>query len=245
MTYDEKIKRFAQLFESDRISNLSPESLKYDFNISNCKVVTYPGKKYTKVDCNGSGVYMVDNSTGEIFGIKAYGVPHKGHRYGTLDTITCYYWGGYRAVCVPARHSIEIQSADEILKARGTYKEPEKPIENPEKVFTSDKYEELLTDLSLAAKQGYESSLFVQDSGTCNLDGIFLTLPRFNEEKTLEIINKAGVSGFKMNHNLFGVGFLINPPNVGQAYKRETAAKTMYKALKAKNYDVSQWQQMD
>lgn len=60
-----------------------------------------PGKKYTKVDIgpehNISGKYMVENSTGEIFGVKGYGVVHKGHRYGTLETVNDWYWGGYTA----------------------------------------------------------------------------------------------------------------------------------------------------
>ena len=43
-----------------------------------------PGKKYTKVDVGRSGRFMVVNDTGEIFGIKAYGVIHRGHRYGTV-----------------------------------------------------------------------------------------------------------------------------------------------------------------
>lgn len=60
-----------------------------------------PGKKYTKVDVgpkhNISGKYMVENSTGAIFGIKGYGVVHKGHQYGTLETVHDWYWGGYTA----------------------------------------------------------------------------------------------------------------------------------------------------
>ena len=55
-----------------------------------------PGKKYIKVDIGTSGAYMVDLE-GNIYGIKAYGVVHKGHQYGTLDTIDAYYWGEYRA----------------------------------------------------------------------------------------------------------------------------------------------------
>jgi hypothetical protein len=58
-----------------------------------------PGKKYTKVDRgpehNMSGFLMIDNETGEIFGIKGYGVVHKGHRYGTLATAGEWYWGEY------------------------------------------------------------------------------------------------------------------------------------------------------
>jgi hypothetical protein len=38
---------------------------------------------------------MIDNETGEIFGIKGYGVVHKGHRYGTLATADQWYWGEY------------------------------------------------------------------------------------------------------------------------------------------------------
>lgn len=60
-----------------------------------------PGRKYTKVDIGTSGKYMVVNDTGEIFGIKAYGVIHKGKRYGNLDTIHDYYWGEYAPVLKP------------------------------------------------------------------------------------------------------------------------------------------------
>ena len=59
------------------------------------KVSIRPGRKYTKVDVGTSGKFMVENTTGEIFGIKAYGVIHKGHNYGTLDTIDEWYWGNY------------------------------------------------------------------------------------------------------------------------------------------------------
>ncbi|MDA8223892.1 MAG: hypothetical protein M0Z35_19805 [Desulfitobacterium hafniense] len=243
MNFNEKLTSFAQLFESDRISALSQESLKHDFNIANCKVSTHHGRKYTKVDCNGSGVYMVDNTTEEIFGIKAYGVPHKGQRFGTLDTICDYNWGEYRAYKTQPRTGVKIQSADEILKARN-YQEPVRELEKPAKVFSSDRYQELLADLTAAGKAGKESASFVDDGGTCNLDGVFLHLPRFNEEKTLNAIHSAGLGGFKHTSSYFGTGFLISL-NIGQARKREVAAETMYKFLSAKNYDVTQWQQCD
>lgn len=60
-----------------------------------------PGPVYTKVNVgpphNMSGRYMIDNATGVIYGIKGYGHVHKGYTYGTLDTVTDWYWGGYRA----------------------------------------------------------------------------------------------------------------------------------------------------
>lgn len=60
-----------------------------------------PGQAYTKIDVgpahNMSGKYMVEHATGIIFGIKGYGKVHRGHVYGTLDTIGDWAWGGYTA----------------------------------------------------------------------------------------------------------------------------------------------------
>ena len=56
------------------------------------------GLKYAKVDVGKSGKYMVVLDTGKIYGIKAYGVVHRGHQYGTLDTIYEWDWSGYTAV---------------------------------------------------------------------------------------------------------------------------------------------------
>ena len=57
------------------------------------------GPKYTKIDrgphSNMSGMLMVENETGEVYGIKGYGKVHKGHHYGNLDTIDQWYWGDY------------------------------------------------------------------------------------------------------------------------------------------------------
>ena len=61
------------------------------------RVTIKPGQTYTKVDVGDSGKYMVVNATGEIFGIKGYGVIHRGHAYGTLATIKEWDWGGYVA----------------------------------------------------------------------------------------------------------------------------------------------------
>ncbi len=65
------------------------------------RVSVKPGPVYTKIDTgaehNMSGKYMVENVTGIIFGIKGYGKVHRGHCYGTLDTVHDYIWGGYTA----------------------------------------------------------------------------------------------------------------------------------------------------
>jgi hypothetical protein len=64
------------------------------------EVTVIPGRKYTRVDVGSSGKYMVD-AEGAIFGIKGYGVIHRGYRYGTLDTINDWDWSGYVAAAKP------------------------------------------------------------------------------------------------------------------------------------------------
>jgi hypothetical protein len=39
---------------------------------------------------------MVEISTSNIFGIAGYGQIHRGHQYGTLDTVAAWDWSGYR-----------------------------------------------------------------------------------------------------------------------------------------------------
>jgi len=96
-TQEQKIKEFAELLEQQQIEYLHRRNLACEANILNAKVSTKTGKKYVKVDVGPSGKYMIEISTEKIFGIKAYGVIHRGHCYGTLDEINQWYWGGYSA----------------------------------------------------------------------------------------------------------------------------------------------------
>ena len=93
----EKLQKFAELLEREQLEDLERQGLTCADNTANCKIEIKPGRKYIKIDEGYSGKYMIDKE-GNIYGIKAYGVIHKGHYYGTLDTIEDYYWGGYRAV---------------------------------------------------------------------------------------------------------------------------------------------------
>jgi len=97
MITTEKIEAFRSLLQKQQIERLKKDNLDCQTNIDNSVTYIKPGRKYTKVDVGGSGKYMVVNETGEIFGIKAYGVIHRGHKYGTLDTINDFYWGYYKA----------------------------------------------------------------------------------------------------------------------------------------------------
>lgn len=94
----DKIQQFAQLLEQQQIEAMKQKNyhnILIEPHPYHSKVV--PGRKYTKVDFGRSGKYMIENATGDIYGIKAYGVIHKGHRFGNLDTINQWYWGEYTA----------------------------------------------------------------------------------------------------------------------------------------------------
>lgn len=92
-----KLQMLAERIEKESLERLISNNLDCEANRVQCKTHTHEGQKYTRVDIGSSGRYMVVNATGEIFGIKAYGVIHKGHYYGTLETIDDYYWGEYQA----------------------------------------------------------------------------------------------------------------------------------------------------
>lgn len=96
-TFEEKLQNFAETITTQQLARHAKEGLTYPGHENAAKTFIRPGKKYTKVDVGTSGKYMVDNATEEIFGIKAYGVIHRGHKYGTLDTIDDWNWGGYTA----------------------------------------------------------------------------------------------------------------------------------------------------
>jgi len=91
------IEDFAKILEEQQIEELKRKKLDCSANLANSRVFIIPGSKYTKVDVGSSGKYMVDKD-GNIFGIKAYGKVHKGHRFGTLQTTDNYYWGDYEAI---------------------------------------------------------------------------------------------------------------------------------------------------
>jgi hypothetical protein len=94
---EEKIKALCDKITAEKKGYLIAHGLGCECNIKTSIAHYKINKKYTNIDVGDSGCYMVVNATGEIFGIKAYGVIHRGHFFGTLDTIDQYFWGDYRA----------------------------------------------------------------------------------------------------------------------------------------------------
>jgi hypothetical protein len=90
-----KILAFAALLEAHTIQRLKENGFTSQGVLDRAKTHVHDGKKYARVDNADSGRYMVEMATGNIFGIKAYGQVHKGHFYGTVDTMAEYFWGDY------------------------------------------------------------------------------------------------------------------------------------------------------
>lgn len=93
-----KLEAFRATLEAAQLAGLGIRKVDCEGNRLNAKCSIKIGGKYARVDTASSGMYMVVLATGEIYGIKAYGVIHRGHFYGTLDTLEDYDWSGYRAM---------------------------------------------------------------------------------------------------------------------------------------------------
>ena len=90
-TFAKKLEKFRKLLENEQAHRR-----KIDYPSLSPDIVTIKwGIKYVNVNVGGSGKYMVVKDTQEIFGIKAYGVIHRGHFYGTLDTVDQWDWSQY------------------------------------------------------------------------------------------------------------------------------------------------------
>ena len=92
-----ELQRLCNKITEEQKQELQRNKLDCEANLNNSVASYIVGKKYVKVDVGRSGRYMVDKESNTIYGIKAYGVIHKGHCFGTLDTIDDYFWGRYTA----------------------------------------------------------------------------------------------------------------------------------------------------
>jgi len=91
----ERLEHFRALLESEQVARLLGDGFYSQIDTVRCRVKM--GRKYANVDVGNSGKYMVELATSKIYGIKGYGVIHRGYGYGTLDTIGCLDWSGYTA----------------------------------------------------------------------------------------------------------------------------------------------------
>lgn len=91
--YRAKVQEFADKVDAQTAMRLVREGFGSQIESNRVKVTF--GKKYARIDVGDSGRYMVDRE-GNIFGVKSYGVVHRGHRYGNLDQLEQWNFGGYQ-----------------------------------------------------------------------------------------------------------------------------------------------------
>lgn len=108
------------------------------------------------------------------------------------------------------------------------------PADTEPKPLTG-KYAKLRDDLIKARAIALEAAAQVEDGGTCNLDAPSLLLPRWQSAKVKQACEEAGGDYFRWGYSNRYVICLRLP---GQAYKRETAAEAMTKALADMGYDA-------
>jgi hypothetical protein len=92
-----KIANLAKTIEEQTIQRLNQDAngQACEANIRNARTRVKNGRKYSMILIGDSCRFMVEIATGNIYGTKAYGQVHRGHFYGTLDTINDYFWGEY------------------------------------------------------------------------------------------------------------------------------------------------------
>lgn len=123
-----------------------------------------------------------------------------------------------------------IADFDELLTAYPADTKPAAP-----KPLTG-KYAKLRDDLRKVYEIGKAAAAQVDDGGTCNFDAPSISLPRWQSAKVKQACKEAGCGCFEWKS--FGRRWIISFRIAGQAYKRETAAEAMTKALAGMGYDA-------
>jgi len=91
----QRLEVFRATLEAQQVEKLLRQGYGSQIDTVRCKVKM--GRKYANVDVGTSGKYMVELATSKIYGIKGYGVIHRGHEYGSLDTVWGWNWSEYAA----------------------------------------------------------------------------------------------------------------------------------------------------
>ena len=107
-------------------------------------------------------------------------------------------------------------------------------------------FNKLTTDVKAALMAASQRAANVEDGGTCNLDGVFLQVPRQREAKMVEALQAAGINHVKKSSwGWMGTGYMLSPNVAGQANKRYAACAAMTASLIAAGHDASHFMQMD
>ena len=94
MTLDERLAALCTRITDHYQDRLKKLDLACEANMQS-SIARYSVKqKYIYIDVGSSGRYMIDRATEVIYGIKGYGVIHRGHSFGTIDNpVITSHWG--------------------------------------------------------------------------------------------------------------------------------------------------------
>lgn len=84
MIVNEDLEQLRQAVESNEIRYFWRMKWQSQIGPTSTGAKLIDGRKYIKLDVGTSGRYMIEKATSLVFGIKAYGVIHRGHRFGTI-----------------------------------------------------------------------------------------------------------------------------------------------------------------
>lgn len=152
---------------------------------------------------------------------------------GKYETMLLYPTNGHEIACRTAHTEADaISDFEAIYQAHPA--DPE--IKRTEPKPLTGKYAKLRDDLRKVYEIGKAAAAQVEDGGTCNFDAPSISLPRWQSAKVKQACKEAGCGCFEWKS--FGRCWVIHFRIPGQAYKRETAAEVMTKALADMGYDA-------
>lgn len=105
-------------------------------------------------------------------------------------------------------------------------------------------WNKLISDLREANLAASEAADRVIDTGSANMDAVFLRIPRQREAKVLSVIREAGLY-CRGKIKWIGNGYMITPKSGGQANKRSVAVTVMTKYLEERGWDVMDYRRLD
>lgn len=104
--------------------------------------------------------------------------------------------------------------------------------------------EQLTKDLRECDQIAQEAVKQVKDEGTCNMDAVFLCLPRMRETKALDAIKAAGLY-CRAKRKWIGEGYMLHGNSGGQANKREHYVTVLCKELTDRGYQALTFRKID
>ena len=88
---DPRIAEFLHLWHENGRTRFENTYESLDYDSPSYSKTAKDRRKYIALDDGTSGRFLLDKGTGIVWGIKAYGVPHRGKCCGRLDTLITKY----------------------------------------------------------------------------------------------------------------------------------------------------------